>query len=427
MPTPVRTVSIAAATALLVGACATSSSTPVGPGTTDTTATTTTTTTTAPAAPLTGLAATSITDDLDEPVAVIPAPDGERLWVLERAGRVVSVDPAAADDDAAPEVVLDLTDEVGADGPEQGLLSIGLHPGYPELGGAFVYLVTAGDDDTELREYRPYDDDRNVLDPASAELVLAVEQPHEWHNGGTITFGPDGYLYLGLGDGGGIGDQHENAQDPATILGGIVRLDVDAADPYAVPPDNPFVDGGGAPEVWVYGLRNPWRTTIDPASATMVIADVGQDQWEEINVVSLSDGGGTNFGWPVVAGPDCFHHPSDREEGIPAPDCDTDAFHMPTVSLDRDDGCAVIGGPVYRGAAIPELDGHYVYSDYCRGTVRSFPLDAAGAGGGADGDVEETVHLEDLGRITSVGTDHAGELYLTDQEGVLHRIDPVRG
>lgn len=411
-------VGLAGLAALLVAACSVDT-VPVGPGTTAA-APTTTTATTVPAVPLSGLSATVVADDLVEPVDVIAAPDGERLWVVERPGRIVAVDPA--DPHGSVDVVLDIRDEVLADGPEQGLLSVALHPDYPEHGGAFVYLVTAGDDDTELREYAPYDDDPGVLDPRGFEVVLAVDQPHEWHNGGSVVFGPDGYLYLGLGDGGGIADRYENGQDADTILGGIVRIDVDAADPYAIPPDNPYVDGGGAPELWSHGLRNPWRIALDAATGTMVIADVGQDQWEDINIVPLTSGGGTNFGWPVIAGPECFQSRADREEGLPAPVCDPDEFHTPTLSLDRSDGCAVIGGPVYRGVAIPELSGHYVYSDYCRGSLRSFPLDEVVAGA----EVVQTEHLVGLGRITSVGTDHRGELYLTDQEGTLQRIDPIR-
>lgn len=414
-----RTLAAVSVAALLLSACA-ESGVAVGPGTTAPT-TTTTIPTVVPASPLIGLEATVLNDRLDQPVAVIAAPDDDVLWVAERTGRVVAVDPDAPAD-AVPEVVLDLRAEVEDEGPEQGLLSLAVHPGYPEHGGVFVYLVTAGDDDTELREYQPQPDDLGRLDPDSAEIVLSLDQPHEWHNGGGVVFGPDGYLYLGLGDGGGIGDQYGNAQDPDTLLGSVLRLDVDAADPYAVPPDNPFLDGGGAPEVWVHGLRNPWRIAIDPVTSTMVIADVGQDVWEDINVVDLDSGGGLNFGWPVIAGPECFQTRADREAGVIVPGCDPQSFELPLLSLGRDLGCAVIGGPVYRGAAIPELHGHYTFADYCRGTLRSFPLDEALDAGSAD----QRRHLSDLGRVTSLGADHHGELLVTDQDGTLYRIDPVR-
>lgn len=419
-----RRAALLAVVGVLAGAC-TADTVTVGPGTTAVPSTTTLPTT-VPSAPLTGLAATVVSSELVEPVAVIASPGGDGLWVVERTGRIVSLpldERREVDEEHGVDVVLDLRDEVLADGPEQGLLSVALHPGYPDDGGAFVYLVTAGDDDTELREYQPLDGDPDRLDPASVEVVLAVEQPHEWHNGGGLQFGPDGYLYLGLGDGGGIADRYENGQDTDTILGGVVRLDVDAAEPYAIPPDNPHVDGDGAPELWVHGLRNPWRIAIDPPTGTMVIADVGQDLWEDIDVVDLATGAGSNFGWPIVAGPECFQLRADREEGLPAPDCDPSAFQAPVLALDRSDGCAVIGGPVYRGVSMPELHGHYVWSDYCRGTVRTFDLTAVLAGGEA----EPVEHLSGLGSITSVGTDRDGELYLTSQDGLLVRVDPVRG
>lgn len=372
--------------------------------------------------PLAGLVATVLTDRLREPVGVIAAPDGAGLWVLERAGRIVAVTPGAdPDEPAAVATVLDLRREVLAEGSEQGLLSMAVHPRYPD-GGAFVYLVTADDDDTELRHYLPIASDPSRLDPDSARVVLAIEQPHEWHNGGTVTFGPDGYLYLSLGDGGRIGDPYGNAQDPTTLLGAILRLDVDAHQPYAIPPDNPFDGEDGAREVWVYGLRNPWRITTDAATGYLVIADVGQDLWEEINLASLRHGGGTNFGWPVVTGGECFQHPIDRRESLPPPVCEPDGFAPAALVIDRSQGCAVIGGLVYRGSAIPELWGHYVYSDYCRGVLRSFPLAEAIAGR----DIEPVEHLGELGRVTSVGTDAGGELVLTDQDGRLLRIDPVR-
>lgn len=377
---------------------------------------------------LSGLTATTLADGLREPVGVIASPDGAALWVLERTGRILAVTPSSEPEGRADiSVVLDLTGEVLVAGAEQGLLSVALHPGYPDGGGAFVYLVTADDDHTELRHYESFEGEPNRLDPASARLVLAVEQPHEWHNGGTVLFGPDGYLYLSLGDGGRIGDPYGHAQDPGTLLGTVVRLDVDANRPYAIPPDNPFArrppsDGGAAPEVWLYGLRNPWRISIDVATSRMVIADVGHDQGEEINVAHLHRGGGLNFGWPVLNGNDCFQTRADREAELPAPECDADGFEPPVLTIDRSQGCAVIGGPVYRGTAIPELWGHYVYSDYCRGAVRSFPLDDAIAGR----EPEPVQHLDLLGRITSVGTDASGELVLTDQNGALYRIDPIR-
>jgi glucose/arabinose dehydrogenase len=237
-------------------------------------------------------------------------------------------------------------------------------------------------------------------------VLLEVVQPTDRHNAGMLQFGPDGYLYVSLGEGGAAS---ENAQNSNTLLGSILRIDVDGGAPYAVPPDNPFVDGE-APEVWAIGLRNPWRFSIDPATETMFIADVGHSDWEEINAVPLAPVG-YNFGWLPMEGTRCF------QAG-----CDTSGKTLPVLEYSHSQGCSISGGFVYRGKAIPEIDGHYFYSDWCQGWIRSFRLDGSEV-------VDETDWTEELGspgQVTSFGTDAAGELYVTTWDGLVFKIVAVR-
>ena len=242
-------------------------------------------------------------------------------------------------------------------------------------------------------------------------MIFVTTQPAGNHNGGMLAFGPDGYLYIGLGDGGGADDRYGNGQRPDTVLGTLLRLDIDGGDPvggvaYAIPPDNPFVDGGGAPEVWAYGLRNPWRFSFD--QDLVYVGDVGQNRWEEIDVASASEGG-LNYGWPIMEGTHCFS---------PSSGCDTDDLHLPVAEFSHGDGCSVTGGYVYRGAAIPELDGRYFYSDYCGGWLRSFVYE-----NGVATDAQD--HTEQVGSLTSVtsfGTDAFGELYVTTAGGDVWKL-----
>ncbi|MBZ0090469.1 MAG: PQQ-dependent sugar dehydrogenase, partial [Thermoanaerobaculia bacterium] len=231
------------------------------------------------------------------------------------------------------------------------------------------------------------------------------------HNGGMIAFGPDGFLYHGSGDGGSAGDPWDNARDRHSLLGKLLRLDV-AAEPYAIPADNPFARGGGAPEVWAFGLRNPWRFSFDRATGELWIGDVGQNAWEEVNVEDPKRGGGRNYGWKTMEGLHCFS---------PRRGCDPAGLELPVHEYGHDAGCAVTGGYVYRGQALPELTGAYLFSDYCKGTLWSLAR-------GPQGQATVTVLLETRMLVSSFGEDEAGELYLCDHgNGAIFRIVAAPG
>ncbi len=337
-------------------------------------------------------------------VVFVTAPEGDdRLFLVERDGRIGIV----RDGERLVGPFLDIADKVTAAGLEQGLLGLAFHPRYP-LDGRFYVDFTDPRGDTRIVEYR-VSDDPDRADPGSARILLIVDQPAGNHNGGMLQFGPDGYLYVGLGDGGAANDRFGNGQRSDTLLGTILRLDVDAAEPYSIPPDNPFVGGGGAAEVWAYGLRNPWRFDIDPATALIYIGDVGQDAVEEINAVPW-DAAGVNYGWPVLEGDDCF-----ADDG-----CDPADFQGPVHSYRHGEGCSVIGGFAYRGLAMPTLHGHYFYGDWCGGWVRSFRVE----GGRAVDHRDWSADLGTIGQVTSFGMDGFGELYVTTTDGLVLKLVP---
>jgi glucose/arabinose dehydrogenase len=243
--------------------------------------------------------------------------------------------------------------------------------------------------------------------------VLAVDQPFANHNGGDVEFGPDGYLYFGLGDGGSAGDPEGNGQDPSTLLGSMLRIDpqgtLDGDEPYAIPGDNPFADGdAGEPEVWLYGLRNPWRFSFDPATDDLWIADVGQNAWEEINRLPAADGGGrgANLGWNELEGTHSF-------EGVNPDDGVLPVFEYPH----DDGGCSVTGGVVYRGNAIAGLAGAYLFGDLCNPTLRALDV---------SGDEPREVSFDDseVGNLVSFGQDNDGEVYAVSLDGPIYRLDP---
>ena len=261
-----------------------------------------------------GFGLQTVVEGLDFPVWLTSPPGDPRLFVVEKGGRVVIVENGAV----LPTPFLDLRGQVST-GSEQGLLSLAFHPGYSSNGRFFVnFTDTAGD--TRVVEYRVSPGDPGRADPGSARVVLAIEQPFANHNGGLVLFGPDGMLYVGMGDGGSGGDPQGNGQNLGALLGKMLRIDVDGAQPYAVPDDNPFVDTAGArPEVWAYGLRNPWRFSFDRDTGDLYIADVGQNRVEEVNAVSGA-GGGLNYGWNVMEGTRCFE---------PGEGCDQDGLTLP--------------------------------------------------------------------------------------------------
>jgi glucose/arabinose dehydrogenase len=343
-----------------------------------------------------------VADGLSFPVHLTSPPGDPRLFVVEKSGAIRVI----KDGQVLQTAFLDIRDEVSG-GSEQGLLSLAFHPDYASNGRFFVdYTNRAGD--TRVVEYRvSADPDR--ADPAPVQTILSVDQPFANHNGGLLVFGPDGMLYVGLGDGGSGGDPQGNGQNRGVLLGKILRIDVDAGTPYAIPSDNPFVgQAGRRGEIWAWGLRNPWRFSFDRETGDLFVADVGQNDREEVNARSR-DEGGVNYGWNVMEGSECFQDD----------DCDPTGLTLPVVEYDHGEGCSITGGFVYRGSALPELRGHYFFSDFCSGFVRSFRL----AGGAA---VEERSwpDLEPGGSIPSFGEDADGELYLLTREGSVHKIAP---
>ena len=341
-----------------------------------------------------------ITDQLAQPVFATAAPGDDRIFVVERQGRIRVVDPQTRIVGGTP--FLDVSSKTLADkGIELGLLGLAFHPGYEENGRFFVYY-TDTNHDTAVAEYARLDADR--ADPASERIFVRVEREGLRHNAGMLQFGPDGNLWIAIGDGGLF---EVYGQDPTQFLGTILRLDVDGEEPYAIPPDNPFVDGGGAPEVWAYGLRNPWRFDIDSEAGLIYIGDVGQADAEEIDAVPLTPSG-WNFGWPIMEGPNCWLEV----------DCDTAGLTLPITSYSHAEGCSVTGGVVYRGAAIPGLVGHYLYADWCLGWIRSLRYDGSTVHDMADW----SSSIGEVGMITSFGTDADGEVLIVTQEGMLGRI-----
>jgi glucose/arabinose dehydrogenase len=335
---------------------------------------------------------------LGEPLALATRPDDDATYVAERTGDVVAIRDGSVD----PTPVLDISREVSL-GSEQGLLGIAFSPDGRHL---YVnYTDTRGD--TRVVEWAM---DGGVVDPGSRREVLFVRQPFSNHNGGNLVFGPDGYLYVGLGDGGSGGDPLGNGQDLGTLLGKMLRIDPRPADgePYGIPPDNPFVDEPGArPEIWAYGLRNPWRYSFDRVTGDLWIGDVGQSSWEEVDRQDASSSGGENYGWNLMEG----DHPYDG--GTPP------FGYVPPVHEYSSGGpvCAVTGGYVYRGTLIPELRGAYLFADFCEGRIMALRS-------GGDAFRADPLGLR-LDSLSSFGEDRRGELYAMSLSGGLFRIEPA--
>ncbi|HEX2205305.1 MAG TPA: PQQ-dependent sugar dehydrogenase [Longimicrobium sp.] len=350
-----------------------------------------------------GLRLVEVARGLEGPVHVAAPAGDARVFVVEQPGRIRVIENGAL----LPTPFLDIRGRVSSGG-ERGLLSVAFHPRYAENGFFFVDFTDTGGD-TRVERFR-VGADRNRADPASAKLILTVDQPYSNHNGGQIAFGPDGKLYVGMGDGGSGGDPHGHGQDATTLLGDLLRIDVDAGDPYGIPPGNPFAGPTpGRDEIWATGLRNPWRFSFDRETGLLYVADVGQGAWEEVNVVPAAQGG-LDYGWNVMEGAHCYR----------ASSCPRDGLTLPVLEYSHDGGaCSVTGGHVYRGDAIPAIRGHYFYADYCAGWVRSFRH----AGGEAVDRRSWT--LGELGNVTSFGEDGAGELYLATADGRVLRFAPA--
>ena len=339
------------------------------------------------------------------PIGVTNAGDSSgRLFIINQDGQIVIWDGARV----LPEPFLDLTALIGRNGSETGLLGLAFHPDYRANGRFYVYF-TAVDGANTLMSFQVSSTDPNRADPASGRTLLSLpDRQPQYHQAGMLAFGPDGYLYVSTGDEGFTGDSVGNAQNPDAFFGKILRLDVDRGEPYAIPPDNPFVGRADArPEVWVMGLRNPWRFSFDSANGDLWIGDVGQDRWEEIDRLPGGAPGGANFGWNHMEGNHCY------PEGW---DCDRQGLTLPVAEYSHNEGCAVIGGYVYHGLRSPVLAGAYLYADICHGTISA--LRPAGAGGYD----QRTLLTTDLS-ITSFGQDEAGEVYVTAyQHGALYRV-----
>ena len=339
------------------------------------------------------------------PVFAASIPGDGRIFVLERQGRLRIVDPVAG---LSATPYLDITDRVGTGGAENGLLGMAFHPEFTETGRLYLYYTNT-DLNSRFSEFRVADADAATVDPATERILLQVQQQGLRHRGGMLQFGPDGYLYAGLGDG-GMNDA--SAQDLTIYQGKILRIDIDDGDPYAIPEDNPYASGGGLGEIWAHGLRNPWRFSIDPADGLVYIGDVGERTLEEINVAPLT-AAGVDYGWPNVEGTDCYEPPDG---------CDMTGWQVPTVVYTHEEGCSVTGGYVYRGTTIPEIFGHYFYADWCNGWIRSFRYD--------DGQVTDqqdwSADLDGAGQVVSFGIDGGGELLVVDSNGSVYRIVAVR-
>jgi glucose/arabinose dehydrogenase len=334
------------------------------------------------------------------PTFAIGVPGEARILVLERRGRIITIDPTTG---VLPTPYLDLQDRVDSSSVENGLLGLAFHPDY-SINGRFFVFYTGEDAEARISEFTANPPASATVDPATEQVLLTVEAGFN-NRGGMLQFGSDGYLYVGVGDGGAP----EEAGEPATLRGTLLRIDVDGGDPYAIPAGNPFGGASGQREVWAIGLRNPWRFSID--GDRLYVGDVGADSWEEINVQPLA-AAGVDYGWPLFEGFEC-----QDGEG-----CDQAGPTDPVLAYSHEEGCAVTAGYVYRGSLLPELEGHFFYADWCNGWIRSFLFE--------DGEVTEeqdwTEDLADAGQVASFGLDSNGELLVIDSNGNVSRIVAIR-
>ena len=329
-----------------------------------------------------------VTKDLDFPVDIQPTHSGlGRLYIIEKHGTI----RAFVNNQLEPEPFLNIEDRVNEGLSEKGLLGLVFHPNY-EQNGYFYVNYTGSGGDTRISRFQAVN---GKGDPNNEVILMTVKQPYPNHNGGGLAFGPDGYLYIALGDGGLAGDPHKNGQNTSVMLGKILRIDVNNGNPYSIPSDNPFGN-----EVWAYGLRNPWRISFDKATGDLYIGDVGQGKWEEIDYLPAGTSG-ANFGWSVVEG----NHDYDGEAQA--------NFTPPIAEYSHDEGCSVTGGYVYRGT-LPGLNGIYMYADYCRGTIWGALQ--------VDGQWQSQVMFEPDERITTFGQDEFGEMYFASDSGNIYKL-----
>jgi glucose/arabinose dehydrogenase len=349
--------------------------------------------------PTSGLSTEQVVTGLSAPLFLTHAGDS-RLFVVEQGGRIRVVVNAQL----LGTPYLDISSIVLHQG-EQGLLGMAFHPNYAINGFFYVYHTDQSGDSRVAR----YSGSANTADPSSGLTIMTIGQPFGNHNGGQLAFGPDGMLYIALGDGGSGGDPMGNGQDTSTLLGSILRIDIDNPDAglnFGIPSDNPFFGSGTArEEIWAYGLRNPWRFAFDDTDGLLYVADVGQSSFEEVSVVDAAVGG-LNLGWNVMEGMSCFN----------ATNCDQSGLVLPVLQYDTNAGnCSITGGYVYRGSDLSGLQGHYFYSDYCGGFLRSFRFNGGVAADERDWGLN-------LGAVTSFGQDSAGELYVIVAAGAVLKV-----
>jgi glucose/arabinose dehydrogenase len=345
-----------------------------------------------------------VNNAFDKPIYVANAGDGSgRLFVVQKEGQIILVRNGSP----APTPFLDISSQVGSRRTEQGLLSVAFHPQYSTRGLFYIHY-TDRRGDVVVARYRASADNPDVADQNNALRLLHVDKPESNHNGGQLAFGPDGYLYVGLGDGGAFGDPWDNAQNKSVLLGKLLRLDVDSGTPYVVPGDNPFVsEPRTRPEIWAYGLRNPWRFSFDRASDDLYIADPGQKSWEEVNFQRADADGGRNYGWRRMEGRHCYP---------PGDSCDSARFEQPVGEYPSSLGCAIIGGYVYRGPSSAALNGIYLFGDFCSGRIWGLQQRSPGVW-------DQHELLKTSLQISSFGEDEAGEMYLTSlSDNGLYRV-----
>ena len=373
------------------------------------------------------LSSIKIAEGFSKPLYICQPPgDGGRLFVVEQKGVIKII----KNGEKLRKPFADLRSKVHnplMPGDERGLLGIAFHPDYQS--NKFVYLNYVDEKDHTIVSRFTVSGDPNSLDVKSEKILIKLKQPFSNHNGGHMDFGPDGYLYISIGDGGKCGDPNNHAQNLDNLFGKILRIDVDNGEPYTIPSENPFVNVEGAKgEIWLYGLRNVWRFSFDRETGDMYLGDVGQDKWEEINFVSSASTGGQNFGWRVMEGNHCYHPPENCESiGVPPIfEYPNNANYMRVLTgMDEPDidGCSVTGGYVYRGSNITGLSGTYFFADYCSGNIWTFKV--------TDGENLEfrnrtqEINLgggEFTNYISSFGEDNSGELYLVDYSGEIYKL-----
>lgn len=331
----------------------------------------------------------------------------DRIFVTEQSGRIMSFTNNPDPQEAL--VFLDIRDRVNDSGNEEGLLGLAFDYGFDSNGYFYVYYSAESPRRSVISRFTANESsNQRVADPESELEIMTVPQPFQNHNGGQLAFGPDGMLYISLGDGGASGDPNGNGQNPATLLGSILRIDVSSVAPnngYDIPADNPFVGSISAKEeVWAYGLRNPWRFSFDRHNGDLWAGDVGQNSFEEVNLIQA----GGNYGWNTLEGNHCYSTKAN---------CDPVETVLPVIEYSANKGCSVIGGYVYRGLAIRPLVGTYVYGDYCSGEVRGFQYQDGKA-------VVDSLIVDSSLNITSFGEDSKGEIYALSQDGSIHLLTP---